>query len=201
MALPFARTLPPCSTCQDRRHIRTATGWTRCVCARHVVTQQYIRPALRGEDTAYPVALDAQPPLPLTSSIHAGNWDAFRRMAWRSLVHYEPEGLSYDVVTLSRLIDIDFNREDGTASGYSSLAGLEQIHLLILLVQSATPIHKWTGYVLAHTLDLRRNAGLPYWVFTSLTGTRFWDLFKQSEPGVVEALKQTFAASQIREWR
>jgi hypothetical protein len=192
---------PDCATCGNRRHVRTAHGWARCSCTRAVTSLQYIKPSIRSTDLAYPVALDAVPPLPLTTSLHAGNWDTFRTMVWRSLMSYEPDGLSYDVLTLSRLIDIDFSREDGALNGYSSLAYLEDIHLLILLITTSTPCHRWTGHVLAHVMDLRKLSGKPVWVFTSLTGNRLWELLRQSEDGVIETLRDTFAPANIRHWK
>lgn len=202
MALPLTTSLPDCPTCHGRRHVKQpGGGWARCACTRAVITQHYIRPALHHGETAYPTALDAQPPLPLTTSLHHGSWDAFRRMAWRSLVAYEPRGLSHDVLTLERLINIDFARETGASSGYSSLAHVDDAQLLVLIVGVDTPVHKWTGYVLSHVLTRRQHSGLPVWCFTHMVGNRLWALFRDSEPHIVENLKQTFDTRNLREWR
>jgi hypothetical protein len=203
MALPFD--LAPavvCPTCLNRRHVRTPDGWARCHCLRSVVTQQYIKSALREQDTAYPVAMDAVPPIPFTPlvQVHRGKWDTFRRMAWRTLTTMEPRGFSYDVIQASRLNDIEFNKEVGTV-GYESLSHLADLHLLILLIKPATPTHKWVGYTIAHILDLRKTAGLPTWVFTFLTGNALAEVFAASEQGVRESLRDTFTYAAMTEWK
>ena len=204
MPLPFETTPPTevCPTCLNRRHIRTDHGWARCHCLRGIVTQQFIKSALRERDTAYPPALDAKPPIPFDPliQVHRGSWTTFRRMAWRTLTDFEPKGFSYDVVQASRLNDIEFSREAGTV-GYDSLSHMVDLHLLILLIKPTTPTHKWIGYTIAHILDLRETAGLPTWVFTFLTGNALHDVFANAEQGVRDSLRETFAHVRMIEWK
>lgn len=204
MPLPFAvASTPVCPHCLNRRHLRAPDGsWSRCSCLRSVVTQQFIKAALREQDAAYPASLDVLPPIsfdPLVQ-VHRGKWDRFRHMAWRTLVDYEPKGFSYDVVQASRLNDIEFNREQGTI-GYDSLSHLVDLHLLILLIKPATPTHKWIGYSIAHILDLRKTAGLPTWVFVFMTGNALADVYANAEQGVRDSLRETLAYQTMVEWK
>lgn len=208
MPLPrtTSSTIPVCPHCLNRRHLRTSEswGWTRCSCLRGVVTQQYIKPSLRGTppEDAYPPALDATPPIPFAPlvQVHRGKWDTFRRMAWRTLSEHEPTGFSYDVMTVSRLNDIEFSRETGSI-GYESLSHLVGLHLLILTMTPATPAHRWIGYTLAHILELRAEAGLPTWIFTFLTGNALSTVYAQADEGVRESLRETLAYQTMVEWK
>jgi hypothetical protein len=166
-----------------------------------VLRRNYILPVLHNGETRYPVELEGKPPIPLTDSVHTGSWDNFRHMVWRSVVAYEPQGLSYDVVSLARLADVIFSREADLNEGYGSMQELAEPHLIVLTIPPTLGVTKWTGVTIGTLLDNRQHKGRPTWIYTGLNPNQlFTDLLAPAGPRVADALKPLFTTAAMQRW-
>ena len=136
--------------------------WTRCTCIRGVLSQHYIKPLLRGADPSPPPPGPAV--FPLADTLVLGEYATFRRTAWVSLLQYEPSHLRYEVFEAPRLVRIHFG-EDPIKADYDSLRELQEIPLLILIGGVGEFTSEFLGALFTETLKIRRNLGLPTWVY------------------------------------
>jgi hypothetical protein len=112
---------------------------------RGALSLSYVHPVLRGATAAVPEIYFSKPPLPMATFVavngdpHAGgHWDIFRHQVWRSLLAYEPQGITHDVVFFNRLSDIVTGREqtddDPTSDGHTTLRDLVRLDVLVVII-------------------------------------------------------------------
>lgn len=125
------------------------------------MSQHYIKPLLRAADTDPP---PTGPAFPLTDTLALGDYTAFRRRVWVSLLQYESSHLRYEVFEASRLVRIHFG-EDPIKLTYDSMRELQETPLLILIGGVGEFVSEFLGALFTETLKIRRNLALPTWVY------------------------------------
>jgi hypothetical protein len=146
------------------------------------MTENYIRPMLRGYDQLYHPSWDSEPPLPLRTFAAYGSWNGFRHMAWRSLIEYEPTDLAYECVTASRLADIQMQKEAGLDEGFDSRRELVTYPLLIVAILDSN-VNSLTSSTLNTLLQEREAEAHPSWIFTTITGNALARLIGEEAVG------------------
>ena len=168
--------MTPCPRCLGRLHVQGPDRvWRRCDCLQRVLAQTYIKPPVREADEDCDPEHFAHPPLPLTTHVSTGDYRTWRHRVWRSLLAYEPQGLTYDLLDAYRLTEIQFERDaldraDEFEGGYQHIREVEVLGLLLLIVHPHHPDHRTFPRLLARVIQWRRSMSRPTWIFTHLRG-------------------------------
>lgn len=157
-----------CTTCHGTRHVRQKGRWVRCACITRSLSTSFVHPTLRAGDTDAP---DITRQFPRHGTIaEGGNWDYFRHSAWQTLLLFEPEGITHDVVFFHRLADIKTGAEQQEDTQEITLRDLVGLDVLVLIISAYDISNKLTRSVLGNLLDERTNRAKATWIFTHLTG-------------------------------
>lgn len=156
-----------CPKCKGSKHVRTAKGWTRCDCSRSVTNSLYIKQNIRCGDESYPTELDRLSPLPLKDLTISGEYHEFRKMAWRSLCHYEARDLRYEYMDAYRLVEI-FLQQDST---YERVRDLDVCGLVIVALGVSDLPNRMLSPLMCQLLTQRKMSGQPTWVYSSKVGS------------------------------
>lgn len=146
-----------------RQHKR----WVRCPCITRTLSAAFVHATLRAHDAEPLPAADL---FPINATItEGGDWQAFRHTAWRSLLAYEPQGITHDVVFFHRLADIKTGAEQSDTQE-STLRDLVQLDILIVVISAYDIANRLTRSVFGNLLDERTNLARGTWIFTHTTG-------------------------------
>lgn len=142
----------------------------RCACIRQTLSAGFVHPVLRGQDTDPPSPSEALYARTGTL-VRAGSWDTFRSMAWASLLAYEPQGITHDVVFFHRLADIKTQAETSDSDPDAlTLRDLVRLDILIIVISAYDRANPLTRSVFGNLLAERTESNRATWIFTHVTG-------------------------------
>ncbi len=153
-----------CATCYGRRFVRSPDGrWSPCgACFWNVISRSYVKPIIRQGELQLDPQWAAEEPWALLDRTETGDYDRFRGMVWRSLLHYYARRITYDYFEAWRLSEIQFERE---LSEYKSVRELKDPDLLVLVAGIADPHNSYTAPLVKYVSELRHMHGKPTWVY------------------------------------
>lgn len=161
----------PCARCHGTRHVRQDGHWVRCTCIVQALSTAFVHPILRGQDTTPPTASSDALYARTATLVRAGSWDTFRHTAWASLLAYEPQGITHDVVFFHRFADIKVGAESADHDpDVLTLRDLVRLDILIVVISAHDIANRLTRSVFGNLLTERTNSNRATWVFTHVTG-------------------------------
>ncbi len=173
-----------CELCGGSLHVQSSRGWVRCSCLGPIIDRGFIKPQIRGTLDRYPEAYESAEPWGLvdqTRGGHLSQLQAFKFMAWRSLVPHRDRQLAYDYIDSSRLVDVMFNND----ANYKTIRVMSMVPLIIFMLGLADIPNKLINPGVSQLLTYRKDSGLPTWIFTPYSAGQVANIYGSLVAGLV----------------